>query len=334
MRHLFIYNYSDRPGGIEDILRHLRDYFRNCGDRVDILQQRQAAGQPVSIFSRIDSITIFEPTPKRLLIGLLVKLIHPRTPLNLVFCGSVSESIPATSRYILRLKSWLFHSFLAISEYTRYRVDAQVRLSRIHVVYCPVDIDRYRQSGLTAKNILSLGRIDPRKRHELLIGAFAKIKKWHPDARLIILGGLSEKHQAYLQELETFIRDLGLADSVEIRPNVPDDQKRSFLENAAVYATASQHEMFGIATVEALASGLPVVAFDNSATHELVTASQGVLVHSEESMADAIHRLLSDRNERMRIGKAARAYAGRFENHRVCQEYAGRMIAKDQANRS
>ena len=106
--------------------------------------------------------------------------------------------------------------------------------------------------------ILSVGSISQRKGHLLLVKAFEIVHKTVPSAKLIIAGTLTEK--AYYTQLQNEIGKLHLKKSVELLTNIPQEQLLQIYQEATIFALHSQEESQGIALVEAMATGLPIVS--------------------------------------------------------------------------
>jgi glycosyltransferase involved in cell wall biosynthesis len=101
---------------------------------------------------------------------------------------------------------------------------------------------------------LWLGRAVPRKRLDLFLGAFEKLRQHAPGARALLVGNLAEDPVA--QRILEAHR--GLPD-VEVRPAVPRSDVGLVLAEADVVVQPSQNENFGFAVAEGLAAGRPVV---------------------------------------------------------------------------
>jgi len=155
----------------------------------------------------------------------------------------------------------------------------------------------------------------PVKRVPDLIRIFAHLRRKLP-ARLLLLGQGSE-----LPEVVRLIRELGLEASVEILPPTPHPEE--VLGAADLFLLTSEEESFGQAALEALASGVPVVATDVGGVRELVTPEVGRLVElgDFEGFAEtAVELLRSPDFEKMR--QRARSYAQtHFPPERITRAY-------------
>jgi glycosyltransferase involved in cell wall biosynthesis len=108
-----------------------------------------------------------------------------------------------------------------------------------------------------------LGRVEQEKRIEELLYALARFPK---DALRVVIAGSGDDQG----RLEKIARDNGIADRVEFRGHVDEQTLRTLLSEAAVFVMPSIAELQSIATMEAMASGLPIVAANAMALPHLV----------------------------------------------------------------
>jgi glycosyltransferase involved in cell wall biosynthesis len=111
---------------------------------------------------------------------------------------------------------------------------------------------------LQAPLIVSVGHLVVRKRHHVLIEAFARLKDRHPGARLAIIGAAAFEAD-YPDRLRRTAATLGVADVVQFVGNVPQLRVIEWLHAADVFALGTEREGCCNAVLEALACGLPVV---------------------------------------------------------------------------
>lgn len=156
-----------------------------------------------------------------------------------------------------------------------------------------VDTDRFRpRSGIRLFDgdpvILYVGRLVPKKGVDNLILAMRNVLKVHRKARLIIVG-----KGALQKMLRSEAKLAGVESSVSFLGYVPDEELPYIYNSADVFVLPSiTGESFGIVLLEAMASGLPVVATRVGGIPE-VLSGQGVLVDPEpESIAEGIEEAL------------------------------------------
>ncbi|NYF10918.1 glycosyltransferase involved in cell wall biosynthesis [Leifsonia sp. AK011] len=159
-------------------------------------------------------------------------------------------------------------------------------------ISCGIDAHNYTPNfEPNAENlIVFLGRIVDEKQIDKLVRAFAKLS---PDlkARLQILGTGDQEHK-----LKALASQLGVADRVQFDGKVTDDYLRKTLTSAKVFAMPSIAELQSISTMEAMASGLPIVAADAMALPHLVhDGENGFLFEpgNVDDLADKLTRVLT-----------------------------------------
>jgi glycosyltransferase involved in cell wall biosynthesis len=145
-----------------------------------------------------------------------------------------------------------------------------------------------------------VARLDPVKQLDVLIRAFGAIASRFPDARLIILGEGSLRH-----ELEALIKELSLEGRVAL-PGYREHAQR-YMRAFDMTVLPSLSESFGFVLAESGLASVPVIASDVGGVPEIITNGQtGVLVPSGDStaLAAAFEKLLSDISLRKRLGDA------------------------------
>ncbi|MBI3506773.1 MAG: glycosyltransferase [Proteobacteria bacterium] len=154
------------------------------------------------------------------------------------------------------------------------------------------------------KPVLFLSRINFKKGLDVLIPAFAKALAAEPALRLVIAG----PDDGYKATAEGFARDAGVADRIVWTGMLAGEAKRAAFVDCALFALPSWSENFGIAIVEAMACGAPVVISDRvNIWREIAGAGAGLVSPPEtDSVAAHILLLAADTNRAARMGSAGR----------------------------
>jgi len=152
--------------------------------------------------------------------------------------------------------------------------------------------------------ILSLGRLVRTKGLDHLVAAMERV-----DSKLIICGKGPEKGR-----IEKLIRKHGVEDRVEMRGYVSEEEKATLMGTCKFFVMPSLFESFGLAAVELMSYGRPIVCTNVNGLGDTVRGG-GLIVPPKNSaaLADAMNRLLGDKDERARLAKAARAQAETFD---------------------
>ena len=175
-------------------------------------------------------------------------------------------------------------------------------LRDIHAVSCGIDAHNYTPdfTPRTANRILFVGRITGEKHIDVLLKAM-KLLPATLDAHLQIVGGGDQ-----LKNLQTMAETTGITDRVEFLGYVSDQQLREAYSRATVFAMPSIAELQSIATMEAMASALPVVAADAMALPHLVHEGEnGYLFRpgDAQDLADKLERVLTMPQEELDVLK-------------------------------
>jgi len=173
-------------------------------------------------------------------------------------------------------------------------------------------VEEYRLEG--RRVILFVGRMAGNKRIDLLVEALSLVQRQVPNTVLLLVG--DDQGNPAIREAvaraRTLAKELDVTKDVIITGVV--DQSLPYYRLADVYATASLHEGFGVPLIEAMASGVPVVA-SRATAHPWVVGEAGLLAEPDDAtdLADRILQVLIDdglRGDLVRRGLArARAFS-------------------------
>ena len=156
--------------------------------------------------------------------------------------------------------------------------------------------------GLKRFTLLSVGLLDPRKAHDLIIKALPSL----PEVDLLIAGTGPEK-----KNLEQLAQELGVADRVTLLGPVPQTELKTYYNAADALVLASSREGWANVLLEAMACGTPVVASNVWGTPEVVAAPEaGELMpeRTPQGLVTALTRLRANYPDHA----ATRRYAERF----------------------
>jgi glycosyltransferase involved in cell wall biosynthesis len=153
--------------------------------------------------------------------------------------------------------------------------------------------------------VLFLGRMHHIKRLDLLADAFAEVGATHPSVHLVLAG--PDEHRLLPALLRRFAAD---ADRVHAPGPVTGADKWALIKDADVMVQCSDSESFGLAVVESLAAGVPVIATRTCPWREIETYDCGFWVEqTAPAIAAAIRTLVDDPARRAGMGERAAALA-------------------------
>ena len=201
---------------------------------------------------------------------------------------------------------------------------AGVPEDRITVLPMGIDLERFspgdRGDGERPLEILCVSRLVHEKGVEDVVIAAGLLRERGVRVRVKLVG------QGPLEgRLREVARKLGVEEDVELAGTIPYAELPAAYRAADVFVMASGprttwREQFGFAIVEAMATGLPVIAGDSGSLPEVVADADSLVVpHDPRRLAERLAALASDPAERRRQGERNRRWAERrYDRHKVC----------------
>jgi glycosyltransferase involved in cell wall biosynthesis len=167
--------------------------------------------------------------------------------------------------------------------------------------------------------VLFLSRLDAKKGLDLLLPAFAILRQQMPNVSLVVAG---TGDADFVIGLKAKAASFGMASDVSWPGFLDGHDKQAAFADADVFVLPSYSENFGIAAVEAMAAGVPVIVSDQVAIHhEITRARAGVTVACDVGqLTDALARLLSDATLCRSMGEDGRSL--------VQQKYSSRAVTR------
>ncbi|HJZ77605.1 MAG TPA: glycosyltransferase family 4 protein [Vicinamibacterales bacterium] len=204
---------------------------------------------------------------------------------------------------------------IAVSEAARQTVAAHFP-GTYDIVPNGVDVDVFREprprpaAMRGGRNVVFVGRLEPRKGVEHLVDAMARVRPRHPDARLVVVGDGPAR-----STLDSAARAAGVEATFVGR--VDDAELPGYFQSADIVCSpATGGESFGIVLLEALSCGTPIVATQIDGYRALVgDAACGRLVPPGDApaLAAGIDEMLSNEDERRRCGARGLAVARAYD---------------------
>src|SRR5277367_4116103 len=284
-------------GGVERVFANLANGLLQSGAKVDLVLGR-AGGEMKMILEK--DIPIFDLESEHMLrsVPRVAKYLRTRKPEAMICAMTHCSAAAVVARGIVRQKTkivatehntmskivantsglkyrlmpvwsrWALNSadaIVAVSSGVADDLSAQTGIlrKRVQVIYNPVITDALHSAAAATVEhpwfqageppvILAVGRLDKQKDFPMLVRAFRLVRN-RQSARLVILGEGPDRAR-----IERVVYDTGLTKDVAL-PGFEYNPYR-FMNRAAVFACSSQWEGFGVALVEALSVGVPVVS--------------------------------------------------------------------------
>ncbi len=214
----------------------------------------------------------------------------------------------------------------AISKFT---ADAVKKYSHtktpIEIIHCPVNFERFsrtqdisklQEKYKNKKVLITVGALKPRKGHNIILQALAKLKKERGDFHYIIIGN-NEKRNQYMNNLNEIIEKENLKENVTFAGLISDQDLPKYFQLCDIYAHTPvmsnwNFEGFGIVYLEAGAAKKPIVASNSGGTLDAVVSNKTGLVVPEgdiEATYTAIKKLFDDPVFAKSLGESGYEYA-------------------------
>jgi glycosyltransferase involved in cell wall biosynthesis len=221
-------------------------------------------------------------------------------------------------------------AFVAVSRYFGdvMRDRMKIEADRLHVAHVGVDLGESAPSGLPqAPPVIGyLARMSESLGLNILVEAFLKLKETESfrDLRLHVSGGATADDGPYLTRMKHGLAVRRMDGDVKIFEGFDPKARQAFFRSLTVFSVpAPAGVAFGTFLLESLASGVPVVQPRVGAFPELVEATGGGVIYepnNAETLAEAVGKLLSDRERLEALGRRGRqAAAGEFSTQTMAE---------------
>ncbi|MBU0761724.1 MAG: glycosyltransferase [Candidatus Altiarchaeota archaeon] len=157
--------------------------------------------------------------------------------------------------------------------------------------------------------ILFLSRIHPKKGLEILLHSIGIILREDKNLALVVAGS---GDKAYEDKLKSLVEEEGLGDSVVFTGFVGGNVKKTLFQNSVFFILSSHSENFGVAVVEAMSYGLPVLVSDTVGVADDILEYNAGLVFKldKKSIEDSVRKALSNRKLLKRLGVNGKRLVG------------------------
>jgi GalNAc-alpha-(1->4)-GalNAc-alpha-(1->3)-diNAcBac-PP-undecaprenol alpha-1,4-N-acetyl-D-galactosaminyltransferase len=255
-------------------------------------------------------------------VEVLLATVGLRVPVIISERAAVGTPHDTQIGLLWRTLRWLLYprakSIVAQTERSRlwfpHRLQARCRVIPNPVIGAGQAIREARRREGQQHIVCALGRLHAVKGFDLLLHSFAKVSNKHPDWRLIIWGEGLERPR-----LEALRTQLGLENRATLGGATTEPFKA--LRSADLFVLSSRSEGFPNALCEAMACGLPAIAFDcsNGPAEIIRPGTDGLLVPADDvpALAAAMDRLMTSEPERLKLARRAPEVMRRFGIKRV-----------------
>lgn len=204
---------------------------------------------------------------------------------------------------------------------------------KIHVIPLGVDLSRYlgishrrrearKQFNISPDEFLVgiVGRFDKMKGQETLLRAIRNLKDVGKPVKGILIGEASYGNEGYGEYLKQLAIDLGIEQEVHFRPFMKDVAMG--FASLDIFVMASHSETMGMVTIEAMASGVPVIGTNSGGTPELLDHGKAGLLFdpdNDRALAGCIQNLMENPERREALVRLAVERTELYSHHRQCR---------------
>ena len=192
-------------------------------------------------------------------------------------------------------------------------------MTDIPVIYNGVDLSRCMPKddyGAETITLVHVGRFNEQKNHKGLLDAFRMVLSEYPDCRLNLLGDgeLREEMEDYAQALGVSQNTAFLGSQSNVYP---------YLKDADIFLLPSNYEGMPMTIIEAMGTGLPIVATAVGGVPDMITDGESGLLTpcDSEAVSAAVTKLIENESLRASLGQAAKEAARRFSAGFMAEEY-------------
>ncbi len=219
---------------------------------------------------------------------------------------------------------WVNH-FIAISEAVKKSALERFKIPSESVTVIPYGVfpeewERPKEIQPEEALLVTTGRLVGQKGHQYLLRSLTEVVPHYPQARLLLIGDGPLR-----SELESLCERLGIQRHVVFRGRIKPQEVKNYLWRASLFVFPSLSEGLGVALIEAMASGLPVVASAIDVVREILAGAEaGLLVPPENAsaLAQALCILLGDSRKREEMGwKAQELVQERYNLRRLAPQW-------------
>jgi glycosyltransferase involved in cell wall biosynthesis len=221
------------------------------------------------------------------------------------------------------------------SRFARGEVVRLLNVPAEKIAVCPAGAPEWTAPPATGANdgyVLFVGTLEPRKNIGGLLEAYGRLLARVPKApRLVIAGEASSGAEPWLDAMAR----PPLSGHVEYLGYVPADRREALFKGAQLFVLPSFEEGFGLAALEAMAAGIPIVASNRGSIPEVV-GDAGILIEPDdpEQLTQSMERIISDTAIRVSCARRglelARRYSWTQTALDVRRAYEDALIARQQ----
>ena len=248
-----------------------------------------------------------------MLVGILLKTFF-RCNLKLMFTSASQRNHTSFTKCLIRQMDHVIATSLAGQSYLD--VPSTVIMHGIDTEYfSPCKNKEILRDILGLPNnilIGCIGRIRPSKGTDIFLNAAVKVLKSNKNITFLIIGRATKKFIIYKDRLVKKVNDLGLEKNILFLEEVSWREIAKYYGSLDLFVAPQRHEGFGLTPSEAMASGVPVIAFKDvgAFNEQIIDKKTGLIIENKcsDDLADAIEKLIINWKRVLYFSKNARRH--------------------------
>jgi mannosyltransferase len=245
-----------------------------------------------------------------MLAGVLLKFLG--WPLKLIFTSAGQRQHSWITRFLIGQMEAVIATSDASASYLQRPATVILHGVDTNIYYPPPDRGAAFAVGrLPGKyGIGCFGRVREQKGTDLLVEAMCALLPKYPDFSGVIIGSVTPEQRGFLRGLEARVAQAGLGERVRFLGELPIDEVPRWYQRISIYCFTSRNEGFGLTLLEAMATGVALVASRaGGAERVVIDGETGLLVPPGEvgALIAALEPLMRDPERAAEMGRKARA---------------------------
>lgn len=249
--------------------------------------------------------------------ALLLKKLFA-VPLKIVFTSTAQRHHSRFTRWLMRHMDAVISTCDAAAAYLRQKPLAIIPHGVRTEIYHPLQESKAPSEELSRLGVSTpycigiFGRVRPQKGVQLFVSACLDVLPAQPQYSAIVVGGITEKNQGFVDQLKQRVAQAGLSDRILFTGELAFTAIPGLFRRMSLIAALSENEGFGLTVLEAMSSGVAVLATEAGAWPEIIQPEQSgcvVPVKNQQAVTEALHRLLKDPEKLKAMGALGRKLA-------------------------
>lgn len=236
-----------------------------------------------------------------------------RMPIKTVFTSSARRFHSAFPRWLIsRMDAVIATTKSAATFVPHVRAVAPHGVDTQKFIPAKNRLECWARSGFPGTmGVATVGRIRPEKGTDIFVDAMIKLLPELPGAKALVIGRATGEHRTFHQELQKRVIDADLTERILFTGEIDSDKLAQLLPGLSLMVAAPRYEGYGMTVLEAMASGVPVVASDTGNFVDFLGSECGHIAEpgDAQTVADLSRQILTTTGEVERAGAAARLRA-------------------------